>query len=131
MEVWQDAYMRLEIDHERRLVRQTRSALSYEDIVTLEQSLEQLYTQMFGLDREQYVLLQDMRASRGRNDPAFEAAVARARPRMVGGFRRVAILVRTRVGMLQAQRLEQSTQVRAQVFTEEDEALRWLTATRS
>lgn len=126
MQVWQDAYMRLEIDHERRLVRQTRSAQVYEDIALMEQSFEAMNAQLFGLDRGAYGLLQDVRAVRGRNDPRFEDAIKRARTRMTAGFRRVAVLVATQVGLMQVQRLELSSPSPAHAFVDEAEALRWL-----
>lgn len=128
MQVWQDDYMRLEIDPARHFVRQVRSSRTYDELSALEQSLDQLVTQMFGIERGDYVLLHDLRASRGRNDPSFEAAIRRARPRMCGGFRRVAILVATKIGQLQVQRLEQTSSDPARVFLDEAEAMRWLMA---
>jgi hypothetical protein len=128
MQVWQDDYMRLEIDPARHFVRQVRSSRAYVDLTTLEQSLDQLVSQLSRLERAEYVLLHDLRASRGRNDPSFEAAIRRVRPRMFGGFRRVAILVATKVGQLQVQRLEQTSSEPAHVFLDEAEAMRWLLA---
>jgi hypothetical protein len=126
MGVWEDAYLHLEIDQERHLVRQVRSARVYADIAAFEQSVGEMVTQMVGLQRDEYVLLHDVRLSRGRNDPGFEAAIQRARPRMCGGFRRVAIMVATKIGQLQVQRLEQAGASPARVFLDEQEALRWL-----
>jgi hypothetical protein len=126
MRVWGDAYLHLEIDQEHHLVRQVRSARVYEDIAAFEQSVGEMVTHMFGLQREEYVLLHDVRLSRGRNDPNFEAAIQRARPHMCGGFRRVAIMVATKIGQLQVQRLEQAGPAPARVFMDEQEALRWL-----
>lgn len=46
-------------------------------------------------------LLVDLRDARGRNDPAFEAAMARYRRPMYQGFSRVVVLVRSAIGKLQ------------------------------
>jgi hypothetical protein len=67
-----------------------------------------------------------MRAARGRNDPQFEAAIAREGIRMNGGFRRVAVLVASHVGLLQVQRFLQRDQVTGRAFIDEAEALRYL-----
>jgi hypothetical protein len=125
MLAWQDAYMRLDIDHERRIVRQTRSARGYEDEPIFLGSLRALVEHMRDIDRAQYGLLQDTRSPRGRNDPSFEGTIMRERPKLSGGFRKVAVLVETQVGRLQAQRFLQPTQ-QARVFLDEADALRWL-----
>ena len=49
-------------------------------------------------------LLVDLRDARGRNDPAFETAMARYRRPMYEGFPRVVVLVRSAIGKLQVQR---------------------------
>jgi len=126
MRVWEDEYIRLEIDPGQQFVRQTRSARVYENLEVLNKSLDGLIAQMQGFDRTAWVLLQDMRASRGRNDPEFEGAITRARPGMSGGFRKLAVLVATHVGRLQVQRHLPSRAART--FLDEQEALAWLRA---
>jgi hypothetical protein len=125
MLVWEDAYMRLEIDHDRRVVRQTRSARGYEDLAALKLSLSTMVERMCELERVDYVLLQDMRAPRGRNDPQFEAAITEQRDGISGGFRKLGVLVSTHVGRLQVQRHIQHVGP-ARAFLDEDDALRWL-----
>ena len=72
-------------------------------------------------------LLLDLRnGPPGRNDPEFEQATEGAR-RAMGDVERVAVLVRTAAGKLQARRLAGPTE-RMQVFQDEDEALRFLRA---
>jgi hypothetical protein len=72
-------------------------------------------------------LLLDLRAGPpGRNDPAFEAAVAPWRAELAAATERVALLVRTVAGRLQTQRMAR-TQGRAEAtFLDEDEALAFL-----
>lgn len=120
--------MSVEIDAGQRLVRQIRTARSYEDLPTLTTSLQTMVTQMQGIVRADWVLLQDMRAARGRNDPQFEAAIKRAQPMLSGGFRRVAVLVGTQVGRLQVQRFLEKAQTQSRAFLDEHEALEWLRA---
>jgi hypothetical protein len=128
MTTWQDPYMRVDIDPEKHLVRQVRSARRYEDIDTLKRSISAILARMTPLDRGEYVLLQDMRAPRGRNDPEFEAALAALRTSLSTGFQRVAILVSTNVGRLQVQRYLDVDQLPAKAFLDEQTALRWLEA---
>lgn len=50
-------------------------------------------------------LLMDMREGPLRNDPEYEQRLQRSVVRLVAGFRRVALLMQTSVGVLQAGRL--------------------------
>jgi hypothetical protein len=104
MKTWNDDYMRLEIDSQRQLVLQVRTARAYDDIPTVTRSIESIVEQMSEIDRSQYALVQDLRLARGRNDPEFEATMATLLPRLSGGFRRVAVLVVSNIGRLQVQR---------------------------
>ena len=126
MLVWEDPYMRLDIDSDERLVRQTRTARSYEDLAALQQSLRAMVERMQIGARGEYSLLQDMRAPRGRNDPEFEKTITLERERISGGFRKLAVLVTSQVGRLQVQRHLQGTGAPAKAFLDEAEALRWL-----
>jgi hypothetical protein len=125
MKTWNDDYMRLEIDPQRRLVLQVRTARGYEDIPTVTQSIESIVEQMGEIDRSQYALLQDIRLARGRNDPEFEATMATLLPRLSGGFRRVAVLVVTNIGRLQVQRYLDRDGIPGRGFLDEAAALRW------
>lgn len=118
--------MRLDIDRELRLVRQTRTARTYEDAATLRSSLSQMVEHMGGIRRAEYVLLQDMRASRGRNDPEFERTINAEREGISGEFRKLAVLVQTQVGRLQVQRLLEHAERPERAFLNEAEAIRWL-----
>lgn len=53
-------------------------------------------------------ILVDLRNTPGRNDPAFETAMAYWRPRMFAGFPKIAILVKTVLGKLQVARHAQT-----------------------
>ena len=126
MIAWEDAYMRVEINSELGLVRHTRSARMYADVPSLITSLRATLDQTQHLDRSQYVLLQDMRAARGRNDPEFEQAITRERAGMSAEFRRLALIVSTNVGRMHVQRHMQQMGLPARVFLDEQQALQWL-----
>jgi hypothetical protein len=84
------------------LVRSGESFVSVEDIHA---SFEPVYRVFAAVPRERSGLIIDMRGARWRNDGNFEEATAAHRKRIVEGFARVAMLVRTSGGKLQAQRL--------------------------
>ncbi|MEZ4385792.1 MAG: hypothetical protein R3A79_31025 [Nannocystaceae bacterium] len=62
-------------------------------------------------------LIVDVRAPVGRNDDAFEDAIRVLRQRFMARFRRVAVLVRTRIGQLQGERFvrEDGSQARVRI----------------
>jgi hypothetical protein len=73
------------------------------------------------------VALMDLRGGPpGRNDPEFEEAGASWRRLLAERFDKVAVLVRTQAGRLQAQRLARQSGRVAHVFMEEREALQYL-----
>lgn len=66
--------------------------------------------------RGQLPLVVDLRDAKGRNDPAYEEAIAAWRPRIYEGFDRAATLVRSSVGRLQVARHAREDQ-RAELVT--------------
>ena len=79
-----------------------------------------------GITREQYGLLIDVRAARGRNDAEFEKKFEPYRQSIQKGFLRVAIVVTTPHGKLQANRYAREDRLPNSVFDDYDAALRWL-----
>lgn len=67
-------------------------------------------------------LLVDTRLAIGRSDDEFEVLMNELRPRMVGGFRRVAVLVKSAVGRLQVQRLGRADGISDRLLVTSDEA---------
>ncbi len=84
-------------------------------IVAMIESLEQL-------PRERLGLIADMRGPIGRSDDDFEAVMNELRPRIFAGFPRIAVLVRSSVGMLQVQRLGRVDGLSARLLVTHDEA---------
>jgi hypothetical protein len=84
-----------------------------------------------GVDRSRLGLLVDLRDGPMRNDAVFERTAAPYQARMVAGFRRVAVLVKTPAGKLQMRRLAEGAlheMPGIHVFDEEPAALAFLTA---
>jgi hypothetical protein len=79
-----------------------------------------------GVPRERYGLLIDVRAVKGRNDAEFEKKFVPIRQRIQKGFRRVAILVNTPQGKLQAGRYAREDALPNSVFDDYGAALKWL-----
>jgi hypothetical protein len=71
-------------------------------------------------------LLVDLRAVAPRNDPSFEAAIARFRRKLFDGGQRIVILVRTAVGALQVKRHMREDGFPVEVFTDEEAAIVFL-----
>jgi hypothetical protein len=78
--------------------------------------------------RERYGLLIDVRAAPGRNDPEFEKKFEPVRQKLQKGFRRVAIVVRSTSGKLQAQRYGRADNLPSGVFDDPELAVQWLEA---
>jgi len=74
------------------------------------------------LPRGELGLIVDTRLAIGRSDDEFEGLMNELRPRMVGGFRRVAVLVRSAVGRLQVQRLGRADGISDRLLVTSDEA---------
>ncbi len=114
-----DAYFKVTHDPTRRLVIAVRSAEAIDDLTDLERSVSAVAAAFDAVGREGTRLFIDIRAARGRNDASFEEAMKRLRPRLFGGFERVALLVRSAVGLLQIQRHLREDGVSAHVDTDE------------
>jgi hypothetical protein len=125
--LFQSEHALFEVDHGRRIVRYTRSAVPFATLDDATRTFRALgETKSF--DRSKYGLLSDVRNAPGRNDPAFEAAIMRHRNDLFEGFARRATLVRTMAGQLQVQRLAREQHApELRVFHDEQEAIAYLT----
>jgi hypothetical protein len=102
------------------ILRLTRSSSPVPSPSEVGPELDAIVRVLDGAGRAEHGLLVDLRAAPLNNDPAFEAELARRRARLFGGFRRVAVLVRTAVGALQIAR--QSREQGSSTPTFQDEA---------
>lgn len=80
------------------------------------------------LGRSRYNVLVDTRHATANNDPVYESWFEAHRKRMVQGFRRAAIVIRTAVGGLQTRRLVQHDASPVVLFTSMDDAIAYLEA---
>jgi hypothetical protein len=74
-------------------------------------------------------LLIDLRNAPLKSDPEFESVFAPYRTRITRGAARVAVLVRSKVGALQVQRLAKTDRASSSVFDDEMAAVEWLAKT--
>ena len=112
----------LELDTRRRVLRLTRTREPFESNEALDATFVALIKALDPLPRRQHSLLIDQRQGPHRNDPEFEQALRPHRVTLVNGFRRVAVLVQTAVGMLQVQRHLRADNLVARVFDDEHAA---------
>jgi hypothetical protein len=118
----------LELDEARGLVRYTRSAEPFANIDEATTMFRGIVSSSATIDRREPVLLSDVRLAHGRNDDAFESAVASFRNELFRGFRKRAALVRTMAGKLQVRRMNGTMETSVDVFDDEAAALAFLAA---
>lgn len=104
--------------------RMVRHSTMFETV----QDCEREFVALLGwlADRYTHALLVDIRVARGRNDPAFETAIAAGRRALFERFTELACLVATLPGKMQLERYAREDGVAMQVFLREDDAERWL-----
>lgn len=126
-QVFQNTHFTVLVEARVGLVLTLRNDKPFMSIDEVERVFAGLIDALDRLGRERYVLLADIRAAPGRNDPEFEAAIQRLRPRWIGGFRKVGVLVKSAVGMLQIQRYARQDGIERMVSNDEAELLSYLT----
>jgi hypothetical protein len=109
------------------IVRIVRSMTAFESAAEITESHLRLCKGMKSIQRRKTGLLIDIRLARPRNDPAFESAFEEARRDMQRGFARVAVVVGTPAGRLQARRYAKlDGRSDLDVFEDEATARAWL-----
>ena len=126
--LYESKFARLELDEASRIVRYIRSAEPFGSVDDASRMFREIVTASMDVDRREVALLSDVRLAVGRNDDAFESAVAALRNELFGGFRRRAVLVRTVVGKLQVRRLNGAGSTTVDAFDDEPSALAFLMA---
>jgi len=120
-------FVTVQRDGGSRVVRVTRTGAAITALAQVEECWGAVNRALLRVHREEHCLLMDMRSARGRNDDAFERAVAKHRAATVSGFRRVAVLVQSLHGQLQVQRHVREDKLgEVRVFDREALALSWL-----
>lgn len=126
LELLRNAHHTVTIDPVLQIARVTRSPLPSESATQFEALWMEVGRALDRVDRHRLCLLIDLRAAAGRNDPQFEAAMQRIRPVVMGGFRRIAILVRTTAGALQIQRHVREDGIDRMIGSDEARLLEYL-----
>lgn len=120
------------VDDTRRLVKFKRSSRSFPTVEALRDSVNDLIGKLYELvpleSQPEYGLFQDMRDAPLVRNPEMDRVLNELAPRMSSHFRKVAILIQTPVGLLQARRKAAEINLKMQVFEDEIEALNFLTA---
>lgn len=109
-----------------RIVRVRRSERRFEDARELSQERVLLTEKLNGLGRAGRGLLIDSRVAPSSTDELMQDEFRRFRLEVSRGFERVATLVRTKVGILQVNRLCADQAVTVQPFNEEADAVAYL-----
>jgi hypothetical protein len=118
------AHEKAVVTFDRRLgiVRFTRSAAPLPELAVFRALMIELVARLEDLPRAELGLIVDTRLAIGRSDDAFEAMMNEFRPRLFGGFRRVAVLIKTAVGRLQVRRLARADNLVDRMLVTDDEA---------
>ena len=132
-ELYADDYYRLAVD-ERGIVHLTRSSKVAEDLQAFSSCLENVEAAVereLGPGGRGPGILIDSRDVRARNDEAFEEGTRAYRQKIREAFERTAVLVRTEIGKLHIARLNRDDGTNTRTFSDMDEALAYLTDTRT
>jgi hypothetical protein len=126
--LYQDRHLVVVFDRGQRLVRVMRTPEPFADLAEVATSYGEVASVMEAMrDRPRLAILVDLRAAPSRNDPQFENTVAPFRRRMYREFARVALLVKSAAGRLNVARHAREDHVVACVFTDEQQALAYVT----
>ena len=124
--VYEDAHVSVTVD-DTGLVRFVRTPEPYASLERLREVHEKIEDAMSTLPGGKLALLVDVREAKARNDDPFESEVMRALQAIVSRFTVHAVLVKSAVGRLQAQRLAKTRgHSGPSVFSDEAEAIAYL-----
>ena len=99
-----------------------RTSERFETIEEMKKAFGEVHRTLDAAGRASNTLLVDTRNAPSRNDPEFEATFEPLRVRLLGGFRRVAVLACTLFGRLQVERHAREDSLGVRVFSDEAEA---------
>jgi hypothetical protein len=127
-ELFSDAQVRITLDDATGVLRYTRSGVpfaSLEAVRALSESTKRILTT---LPARSLRVLIDVRAAPPRNDEAFEAESNKLVEAVLPTFTRHAVLVKTAAGRLQVARLAKERGRHTNAFSDEAEAIAFLSA---
>jgi hypothetical protein len=110
-----------------QIVRFKRLPDTTRDVPEIRRRLDRMVDALDTVRRGDFSLLMDLRDAPARLEtPEFEQILDEYRPRLIKGFRKVAVLVKSQVGKLQVARMARQDKVGVRIFDDEDEALGYL-----
>lgn len=110
------------LDLDQSVVRYVRNSVVFPSTDELVQSHTDVARALDRLGRARYSLLADLREARGANSPWIESAMRTERKRLLYGFNRVGILVKSAAGALQVQRHAREDGIVVRVFLDDERA---------
>ncbi|WP_434045185.1 MULTISPECIES: hypothetical protein [Sorangium] len=122
-QIERNPYTAIYHDSIQQLVALKRSSLHYPSIEVLEQNFERLEQAIGVISRHRAVLLVDARDAPFRNDDLFDEPFARRHARLVQGFKKTAVILRSAVGVLQVGRITKRSLTPVSTFTRPEDAL--------
>jgi hypothetical protein len=114
----------MEEDSHYRVVRLRRSRIPFASIAEITAANDAVIQRILPRHRNAGIVV-DMRGAPSRNDPAFEAAMRGLRTTLETRFARTAVLLATRVGMLQVNRITREDGTSSFATTDEEAAERF------
>jgi hypothetical protein len=119
-------FLRITMDREKSLVHAVRTPVRFSSSVECDRVYAEGARVLGMLDRSRLKILVDLREAPLTQDPAIEKSIGEHRKRIISGFSKVAILVRTAAGGLQVSRHAREDGVRIAVFQTEENARAYL-----
>jgi hypothetical protein len=121
-------YCQLDYDAATRVVRFVRSDVTIRSAEEARRFFGEAVAAITTLGRHRIRLVLDMRQAPMRNDPQYEQVLAEFRREVSRDVARVAVIVRTAVGRLHAQRLGKADSIEQAIVGSEAEALAYVTS---
>lgn len=125
-EVYRSDYIVVTLEHGGTIVRYCRQPTPFPDLTAAQRCYDEVIATYDRIGRRGRGILVDSRQAIGRNDQAFEALLVEFRRRALPGFAGSAVLMRTAVGLLQAQRIDRNQRLTHLVTDDEAEAIAFL-----
>lgn len=120
IELLRNDYVVVSLEYDGRIVRFRRLTKQFPNLLVVRDVYDEVIATYDRQGRRGRGLLIDSREAIGRNDPEFEALLLEFRRKSITGFVGYMVLMRTAIGILQAQRFDRATNVRLVTDNEAD-----------
>ncbi|WP_437577833.1 hypothetical protein [Sorangium sp. So ce887] len=123
IELERNPYTAVYHDPAQQLVFLKRFSPPYPSLGEVEQNFQRLEQALGIISRPRSLLFVDARDAPMRNDDRFEATFAPSNARLMQGFKKTAVLLKSAIGVLQVERLSKGQVRPVGTFTRPEEAL--------